>query len=133
MDAKTIKVKESKNVQSRLIDVNTLEDPQSRSEMYLHFIDGTGRIAFDQLPKPQSRIEWLLMYLCEQIHQSNIGGGGGTGGLTEAQVQAMINKLLLVLSADENFLQLMGVNNQVLSNIPLMTDQQVQDIKNLFV
>ena len=59
--------------------------------------------------------------------------GSGNGGLTQAQVQAMINELRLVISTDKNFLKLMGVNNQVLSNIPFMTDQQVQDIKNLFV
>lgn len=63
--------------QSKLIDVNTLENPQSRAEAYLHYINNTGRIAFNQLPSPQSRIEYLIMYLCEQIHLGNIGGGGG--------------------------------------------------------
>lgn len=103
-----------------------LPNPESRNEEFLSFLTGKST-DLAGLPEPQSRIEMFLNYLC---HNGGIGGGGG---LTEAQVQAMINKLLLVLSADENFLQLVGVDNQVLSNIPLMTDQQVQDIKNLFV
>lgn len=106
-------------------ELQALEQPQSRSEEFLNYLCGRA-LDINTLPEPQSRIEEYLEFLC-------MNGGGGGGGLTEAQVQAMINKLLLVLSADENFLQLVGVNNQVLSNIPLMTDQQVQDIKNLFV
>lgn len=107
-------------------ELQALEQPQSRSEEFLNYLCGRA-LDINTLPEPKSRIEEFLEYLC---HNGGIGGGGG---LTEAQVQAMINKLLLVLSADENFLKLVGVDNQVLSNIPLMTDQQVQDIKNLFV
>lgn len=108
-------------------ELQALEQPQSRSEEFLNYLCGRA-LDINTLPIPQGRIEEFLEYLC---HNGGIGGGGG--GLTESQVQAMINKLLLVLSADENFLQLVGVNNQVLSNIPLMTQQQVQEIKNLFV
>lgn len=38
----------------------------------------------------------------------------------------------LSMSQDGNSLQLMGGNNNVLSNIPLMTQEQVNEIKNLF-
>ena len=79
----TKKTKIAKKVQSKAINPATLEDPQSRSEAFLHFINGTGRITFDQLPKPQSRVEWLLYYLCEKINAGNIGGGGGGQAPTE--------------------------------------------------
>lgn len=111
-----------------LAELNKLESPQSRNEQFYHFLTGRSTNLQD-LPTPQSRIEELLEFLC---YNGGIGNGG-TGGLTEAQVQAMINELRLVISTGEDFLQLIGVNNQVLSTIPLMTDQQVQDIKNLFV
>lgn len=38
----------------------------------------------------------------------------------------------LAMSQDGNSLQLVGGNNNVLSNIPLMTQEQVNEIKNLF-
>ena len=82
------------NVQSRLVDVNQLEDPKSRVEAYLHFINGTGKIVdINALPKPQSRVEWLLLYLCENL--ANIGGGGQ--GPTNAFVDAQLNGDILVL------------------------------------
>lgn len=39
----------------------------------------------------------------------------------------------LAFSQDGNSLQLKGVNDRVLSDIPLMTQNQVNEIKNLFV
>lgn len=110
---------------SRATTINQLPTPQSRVEQYAAYLTGKSTNLAD-LPIPQSRVEEYLEFLC-------YNGGTAGGGLTQTQVQAMINELLLVISTGEDFLQLIGVNSQVLSNIPLMTDQQVQDIKNLFV
>ena len=46
-----------------IIKLSNLEEPYSRQEMFFHFIAGTGRITFDQLPQPYSRVELLLIYI----------------------------------------------------------------------
>ncbi|MDY3960161.1 sialidase family protein [Romboutsia timonensis] len=90
--------KVANNIQSRIIDPGTLEDPQSRVEYFLHFINGTGRVAFADLPKPQSRVEWLLYYLCEQIHLGNIGGG--VAPIQYIQNAALVGKILTLTKQD---------------------------------
>lgn len=51
-----------------------------------------------------------------------------------SQLKSQLNNKAqsLSMSQDGNSLQLVGGNNNVLSNIPLMTQEQVNEIKNLF-
>lgn len=65
-------------------------------------------------------------------------GGGGTGGLTIDSITGLRNILDskatgLQLDSLLEKIQLVSENGNVLSEIALMTEQQVQDIKNLFV
>ncbi len=74
-----------------------LPKPLSRNEEFLNYLCGR-EVDINGLPIPRSRIEEYLEYLC---HNGGIGVGGGTGGLTQAQVQDMINELLKNALFDE--------------------------------
>lgn len=89
----------------------------SRSEEFLNHI--TGRATdLNSLPVPNSRIEEYLEFLC----YNGIGSGGNN-----------INALTSVrLSSDGNRYEFLDSSGVVRGTINFMTDQEVQNIKNLF-
>ena len=80
--------------QSRATTIDQLPIAQSRVEEYLSYLSGKSTVLAD-LPKPQSRTEEFLEFLCY-----NGGIGGGTGGMTEQEVLALISSLLKDVSFD---------------------------------
>ncbi len=121
------------NANSRATTLAGLPEPnQSRVESYLGVIAGQPKATLPT--KPQSRVEEYLEY----IALNGGTGGGGTGGLTIDSITGLRDALdgkAIEMKFDNNLenIQLVSENRSVLSEIPLMTDQQVQDIKNLFV
>lgn len=90
----------------------------SRSEEFLNYIVGRAT-DLNSLPAPNSRIEEYLEYLC---HKGGIGGGGNnTNALTSVRV-----------SSDETRYEFIDSSGLVRGTINFMTDQEVQNIKNLF-
>lgn len=89
----------------------------SRSERFLDFIAGRST-NLNSLPVPNSRIEEYLEFLC----YNGIGSGGNN-----------INALTSVrLSSDGNRYEFLDSSGVVRGTINFMTDQEVQNIKNLF-
>lgn len=78
----------------RAITIDQLPIPQSRAEKYCDFLVGRST-DLAALPVPQSRLEEFLEFLCY-----NGGIGGGTGGMTEQEVLALISSLLKDVSFD---------------------------------
>ena len=90
----------------------------SRSEEYLNYIVGRAT-DLNSLPVAGSRIEEYLEYLC---HNGGIGGGGNnTNALTSVRI-----------SSDGNRYEFIDSSGEVRGTINFMTDQEVQNIKNLF-
>ena len=88
----------------------------SRSERFLDFIAGRNT-NLNSLPVPNSRIEEYLEFLCY-----NRGtGGNNTNALTSVRV-----------SNDGNRYEFLDGSGVVRGEIHFMTDQEVQNIKNLF-
>ena len=89
----------------------------SRSEEYLNHI--TGRATnLNALPTPHSRIEEYLEFLC---YNGTGRGGNNTNALTSVRI-----------SSDENRYEFLDSSGAVRGTINFMTDQEVQNIKNLF-
>lgn len=89
----------------------------SRSEEYLNCI--TGRTTnLNALPTPHSRIEEYLEFLC---YNNTGSGGNNTNALTSVKV-----------SSDETRYEFLDSSGVVRGTINFMTDQEVQNIKNLF-
>lgn len=89
----------------------------SRSEGFLNYIVGRAT-DLNSLPVPNSRIEEYLQYLC----YNGIGSGGNnTNALTSVRV-----------SNDGNRYEFLDGSGVVRGTINFMTDQEVQNIKNLF-
>ena len=89
----------------------------SRSEEYLNHI--TRRATnLNALPTPNSRIEEYLEFLC---YNGTGSGGYNTNALTSVRV-----------SSDENRYEFLDSSGVVRGTINFMTDQEVQNIKNLF-
>lgn len=90
----------------------------SRSEEFLNFIAGRST-NLNSLPSPNSRIEEYLEFLC---YNGGVGGGGNTtNALTSVRV-----------SSDETRYEFIDSSGVVRGTINFMTDQEVQNIKNLF-
>ena len=89
----------------------------SRSEEYLNYISGRAT-NLNALPTPHSRIEEYLEFLCYNCTGS---GGNNTNALTSVRLSNYGNRY--------EFLDGSGV---VRGTINFMTDQEVQNIKNLF-
>lgn len=89
----------------------------SRSERFLDFIAGRNT-NLNSLPVPNSRIEEYLEFLC----YNGIGSGGNnTNALTSVK-----------LSSDGKKYEFLNSSGVVRGEIKFMTDQEVQEIKNLF-
>lgn len=88
----------------------------SRSEEYLNYISGRAT-NLNSLPVPNSRIEEYLEFLC---YNRGIGGNN-TNALTSVRV-----------SNDGNRYEFIDGSGVVRGTINFMTDQEVQNIKNLF-
>ena len=89
----------------------------SRSEEYLNYLVGRAT-DLNSLPDAGSRIEEYLQYLC----YNGIGSGGNnTNALTSVRV-----------SSDETRYEFIDGSSVVRGTINFMTDQEVQNIKNLF-
>ena len=89
----------------------------SRSEEYLNHI--TRRATnLNALPTPHSRIEEYLEFLC---YNGTGSGGNNTNALTSVKV-----------SSDETRYEFIDSSGLVRGTINFMTDQEVQNIKNLF-
>lgn len=90
----------------------------SRSERFLDFIAGRNT-NLNSLPSPNSRIEEYLEFLC---YNGGVGGGGNnTNALTSVRI-----------SSDGNRYEFIDSSGVVRGTINFMTDQEVQNIKNLF-
>ena len=90
----------------------------SRSEEFLNYIVGRAT-DLNSLPVPNSRVEEYLHYLC---HNRGAGGGGNnTNALTSVRI-----------SSDGNRYEFIDSSGVVRGTINFMTDQEVQNIKNLF-
>ena len=90
----------------------------SRSEEFLNYIAGRNT-NLNSLPSPNSRIEEYLEFLC---YNGGVGGGGNnTNALTSVRV-----------SSDETRYEFIDSSGLVRGTINFMTDQEVQNIKNLF-
>ena len=90
----------------------------SRSEEFLNYI--TGRATnLNTLPVPNSRIEEYLEFLC--YNRGPGGGGNNTNALTSVKV-----------SSDETRYEFLDSSGVVRGTINFMTEQEVQNIKNLF-
>ena len=90
----------------------------SRSEEFLNYLVGRAT-DLNSLPVPNSRIEEYLQYLC---YNRGVGGGGNnTNALTSVKV-----------SSDETRYEFTDGSGVVRGTINFMTDQEVQNIKNLF-
>ena len=89
----------------------------SRSEEYLNYLVGRAT-DLNSLPDAGSRIEEYLQYLC----YNGIGSGGNnTNALTSVRI-----------STDGNRYEFLDSSGVVRGTINFMTDQEVQNIKNLF-
>ena len=89
----------------------------SRSEEYLNYLVGRAT-DLNSLPDAGSRIEEYLQYLC----YNGIGSGGNnTNALTSVRI-----------SSDGNRYEFIDSSGVVRGTINFMTDQEVQNIKNLF-
>lgn len=89
----------------------------SRSEEYLNYLVGRAT-DLNSLPDAGSRIEEYLQYLC----YNGIGSGGNnTNALTSVRI-----------SSDGNRYEFIDSSGLVRGTINFMTDQEVQNIKNLF-
>ena len=89
----------------------------SRSEEYLNHI--TGRATnLNALPTPHSRIEEYLEFLC---YNGTGSGGNNTNAFTSIR-----------LSNDGNRYEFLDSSGVVRGEIHFMTEQEVQNIKNLF-
>lgn len=123
------------------LSIDTLPDPQSRIEVLLHYIalnGGTGGGGGLTRPQVQAMINELLKDATfddatYELIFTQYNGQEQRVSLSSFKQLLDGKAESLVFSLDEEFLQLLGGNNQVLSTIPLMTDQQVKDIKDLFV
>ena len=90
----------------------------SRSEEFLNYISGRNT-NLNTLPVPNSRIEEYLEFLC--YNRGAGGGGNNTNALTSVRV-----------SSDETRYEFIDSSGLVRGTINFMTDQEVQNIKNLF-
>ena len=90
----------------------------SRSEEFLNYIVGRAT-DLNSLPVPNSRVEEYLQYLC--YNRGAGGGGNNTNALTSVRI-----------SSDENRYEFLDSSGVVRGTINFMTDQEVQNIKNLF-
>lgn len=90
----------------------------SRSEEFLNYISRRNT-NLNSLPVPNSRIEEYLEFLCYN------GGAGGGGNNTNALTSVRI-------SSDETRYEFIDSSGLVRGTINFMTDQEVQNIKNLF-
>lgn len=90
----------------------------SRSEEFLNYISGRNT-NLNSLPVPNSRIEEYLEFLC--YNRGAGGGGNNTNALTSVRV-----------SSDETRYEFIDSSGVVRGTINFMTDQEVQNIKNLF-
>lgn len=90
----------------------------SRSEEFLNFISGRNT-NLNSLPVPNSRIEEYLEFLC--YNRGSGGGGNNTNALTSVKI-----------SSDETRYEFIDSSGVVRGTINFMTDQEVQNIKNLF-
>ena len=90
----------------------------SRSEEYLNYLVGRAT-DLNSLPVPNSRTEEYLEFLCYN------GGAGGGGNNTNALTSVRI-------SSDGNRYEFIDSSGVVRGTINFMTDQEVQNIKNLF-
>lgn len=90
----------------------------SRSEEFLNYISGRNT-NLNSLPVPNSRIEEYLEFLC--YNRGARGGGNNTNALTSVRV-----------SSDETRYEFIDSSGLVRGTINFMTDQEVQNIKNLF-
>lgn len=90
----------------------------SRSEEFLNYIVGRAT-DLNSLPVPNSRVEEYLQYLC--YNRGAGGGGNNTNALTSVKV-----------SSDETRYEFLDSSGVVRGTINFMTDQEVQNIKNLF-
>ena len=89
----------------------------SRSEEYLNHL--TRRATnLNSLPVPNSRIEEYLGFLC---YNGTGSGGNNTNALTSVK-----------LSSDGKKYEFLDSSGVVRGEIKFMTDQEVQEIKNLF-
>ena len=89
----------------------------SRSEEFLNYISGRNT-NLNSLPVPNSRIEEYLEFLC----YNGIGSGGNNANaLTSVRI-----------SSDGNRYEFIDSSGVVRGTINFMTDQEVQNIKNLF-
>ena len=89
----------------------------SRSERFLDFIAGRNT-NLNSLPVPNSRIEEYLEFLC---YNGTGSGGNNTNALTSVRV-----------SSDETRYEFIDGSGVVRATMNFMTDQEVQNIKNLF-
>lgn len=90
----------------------------SRSEEFLNYISGRNT-NLNSLPVPNSRIEEYLEFLC--YNRGAGGGGNNTNALTSVRV-----------SSDETRYEFIDSSGVVRGTINFMTDQEVQNMKNLF-
>nr|DAY92498.1 MAG TPA: hypothetical protein [Caudoviricetes sp.] len=90
----------------------------SRSEEFLNYISGRNT-NLNSLPVPNSRIEEYLEFLC--YNRGSGGGGNNTNALTSVKI-----------SSDETRYEFIDSSGVVRGTINFMTDQEVQNIKNLF-
>ena len=90
----------------------------SRSEEFLNYISGRNT-NLNSLPVPNSRIVEYLEFLC--YNRGAGGGGNNTNALTSVRV-----------SSDETRYEFIDSSGLVRGTINFMTDQEVQNIKNLF-
>ena len=90
----------------------------SRSEDFFNYIVGRAT-DLNSLPVPNSRIEEYLEFLC--YNRGAGGGGNNTNALTSVRV-----------SSDETRYEFIDSSGVVRGTINFMTDQEVQNIKNLF-
>ena len=90
----------------------------SRSEEFLNYISGRNT-NLNTLPVPNSRIEEYLEFLC--YNRGAGGGGNNTNALTSVKI-----------SSDETRYEFIDSSGVVRGTINFMTDQEVQNIKNLF-
>ena len=90
----------------------------SRSEEFLNYISGRNT-NLNSLPDPNSRIEEYLEYLCYN------GGAGGGGNNANALTSVRI-------SSDGNRYEFLDSSGVIRGEIHFMTEQEVQNIKNLF-
>ncbi|CDB16189.1 unknown [Clostridium sp. CAG:221] len=89
----------------------------SRSEEFLNYIAGRNT-NLNSLPVPNSRIEEYLEFLC---YNGTGSGGNNTNALTSVRI-----------SSDGNRYEFIDGSGVVRGTINFMTDQEVQNIKNLF-